>query len=129
MEADAVVEGGLEDEAEEVEGARFFFRREGHGAAGVEDDVEAGAGAALRPSDRVPTKMPMVTARTAKWPRNAPEQPATAMGAMAARYHGVSFMRGFSQVSGRGLSNENLHRRQRTTPLGDGTNFYRRAVR
>jgi hypothetical protein len=42
----------------------------------------------------VPKKMQRVTASTAQWPKNAPEQPATAMGAKATRYQGVSFMRG-----------------------------------
>src|SRR5258708_23742393 len=45
-----------------------------------------------RPRERVPTKMQRVTASTAQWPRNAPEQPATAIGATATRYQWVSFM-------------------------------------
>jgi hypothetical protein len=54
---------------------------------------------ACRPSNRVPTKIPMVRARTASWPKRAPEQPATAMGAMAAKYQGVSFIRGSPRVA------------------------------
>jgi hypothetical protein len=38
--------------------------------------------------------MQSVTAKTAQWPKNAPEQPATAMGAKATRHQGASFMRG-----------------------------------
>jgi hypothetical protein len=59
-----------------------------------------------RPRERVPTKMPIVTASTAKWPRKAPEQPATAMGAIAARYQGVSFIRVLPGVEEAGLSCE-----------------------
>jgi len=44
-----------------------------------------------------------VTASTAQCPRNAPEQPATAIGAMATRYQGVNFIR------------ENLHMQVITT--------------
>jgi hypothetical protein len=53
-------------------------------------------GAGCFPSVRVPMKMQSVTASTAHWPRNAPEQPATAIGAMATKYQGVRFMREFS---------------------------------
>jgi hypothetical protein len=49
--------------------------------------------AVTRPRERVPQKMPTVTASTATWPRTVPEQLATAMGAMAAMHQGVSFMR------------------------------------
>jgi hypothetical protein len=45
-----------------------------------------------RPSESVPTKMPTATANTTRWPNIAPEQPAAAMGAIAARYQGVSFI-------------------------------------
>ncbi len=56
------------------------------------DDVTTG-GSTRRLIESVPTKMHKVTASTAKWPRNAPEQPATAMGATATRYQGVNFIR------------------------------------
>ena len=78
---------------------------------------DAAGRACCRPRDRVPTKIPMVTARTATWPMSAPEQPAMAMGASAARYQGVSFI----PYSPRGLrASCTLHVRQATTFLGAG---------
>ena len=54
--------------------------------------IDEDAAVLCRPKERVPKKMPRVRARTAKCPRNAPEQPATAMGARAARHQGVTFI-------------------------------------
>src|ERR1019366_3939382 len=82
-----------------------------------------------RPKVRVPTKIHRVTASTAHWPMNAPEQPAMAMGAMATRYQGVSFIR----ESPRGevvdaLRCSDLHVCEVTTSGSQEPNFYRRAA-
>src|SRR5438874_13757209 len=48
--------------------------------------------AAERPNESVPKKIPSVSASTANCPNMVPEQPATASGAIAARYQGVSLI-------------------------------------
>jgi hypothetical protein len=76
--------------------------------------------------------MQSVTARTAHWPMNAPEQPATAMGAMATRYQGVSFIRGSLRRNGRRRKARccgDLHVSEATTSDGWEPNFYRLADR
>jgi hypothetical protein len=85
-----VGEGELVERLEAVGRLGFAQARSVVWAAG--DLTGADAVGACRPSESVPTKIPMVTERTAIWPMKAPEQPATAMGASAARYQGVSFI-------------------------------------
>src|SRR5579872_2860095 len=84
-------------------------------------------GPVCRPSVNVPTKMHSVTARTAQWPRKAPEQPATAIGAMATRHQGVSFIRdGSPRVDV--LIRSKLHVSDVTTSASGEPNFYRCAT-
>jgi hypothetical protein len=51
----------------------------------------AGTGLGVRPSERVPKKMPSVTTNTTAWPKRTPELK-KAKGVSAARYSGLHFM-------------------------------------